>query len=210
MTRACDTSNPTKPVIRQAIDCYNSRGIRAYESLNVAPDPQYQAAIKLMKSSIVIVILAVVSLTLFYIITWTGSDEDLTPYIRGDYAAAVNQFREAAEQGDAAAQYNLALMYGNGKGVPQDDTEAMKWYSRSAEQGYAYAQYNLSMVYYFGQGVPQDYVAAYKWLILAADQGEDHAKEALPMLAKKMAPEQITEAEAAAQAWREKNRQPVL
>jgi TPR repeat protein len=163
-----------------------------------------------MKISTLIIIITVISLALFYIITWTGSDDDLTPYIRGDYATAVKQFREAAEQGDAAAQYNLALMYGSGKGVPQDDTEAMKWYSKSAEQGYAYAQYNLSMVYFFGQGVPQDYVAAYKWLILAADQGENHAKEAMPMLVKKMTPEQISEAQAAAQAWSEKNRQPVL
>src|SRR3990172_10621988 len=119
-------------------------------------------------------IVTLISLALFYILTWTGFDDSLTAYIKGDYVTAFNQFREAAEQGDAASQYNLALMYGSGKGAPQDDTEAMKWYSKAAEQGHAYAQYNLSMVYYFGQGVPQDYVAAYKWLILASDQGEKH------------------------------------
>ncbi|NBT29691.1 MAG: hypothetical protein EBT18_09450, partial [Gammaproteobacteria bacterium] len=39
--------------------------------------------------------------------------------------------RLAAEQGDATAQYNLAAMYDNGKGVPQDYEEAVKWYSKS-------------------------------------------------------------------------------
>ena len=34
-----------------------------------------------------------------------------------------------AEQGDAKAQYNLGLMYNNGKGVAQDQDykEAVKW-----------------------------------------------------------------------------------
>ena len=32
--------------------------------------------------------------------------------------------RQAADQGDADAQYNLGLMYANGEGVPEDDAEA--------------------------------------------------------------------------------------
>ena len=34
-------------------------------------------------------------------------------------------------------------MYENGKGVPQDDAEAVKWYRMAAEQGDADAQFNL-------------------------------------------------------------------
>lgn len=34
--------------------------------------------------------------------------------------------------GDAEAQYNLALKYANGDGVPQDYAEAAKWYRRRA------------------------------------------------------------------------------
>ena len=146
------------------------------------------------------------SLTLFYIIlTWPGLDSDLTAYVRGDYETAATQFREAAEQGDAKAQHYLALLYDGGKGVPQDDAEAIKWYGKAAEQGYADAQYNLSMVYYFGKGVPQDYVAAYKWLMLAAGQGEKHASDAMTAMAEKMSGEQITAAQEAARAWSEKH-----
>lgn len=35
--------------------------------------------------------------------------------------------RALAEQGNAKAQYNLGVMYANGRGVPQDDAKAAKW-----------------------------------------------------------------------------------
>ena len=34
--------------------------------------------------------------------------------------------KRLAEQGDAGAQYNLGLMYERGRGVPQDDAEAVQ------------------------------------------------------------------------------------
>ena len=43
--------------------------------------------------------------------------------------------RQAADQGDADAQYNLGLMYANGEGVPEDDAEAVRWYRLAADQG---------------------------------------------------------------------------
>ena len=43
----------------------------------------------------------------------------------------------AAEQGNESAQYNLGNMYANGRGVPKDDAEAVRWYRLVAEQGYA-------------------------------------------------------------------------
>ena len=51
--------------------------------------------------------------------------------------------RALAEAGDAEAQNNLGLMYFNGRGVAQDEAEAVAWYRRAAEQGFANAQYNL-------------------------------------------------------------------
>jgi TPR repeat protein len=51
--------------------------------------------------------------------------------------------RTKAEQGDAAAQFNLGLMYRNGEGVPKDYAEAANWYRKAAEQGVAAAQYTL-------------------------------------------------------------------
>jgi len=45
-----------------------------------------------------------------------------------DYAALIN----AAERGDATAQYNLAVMYDTGRGVLQDYVMAHKWYNLAA------------------------------------------------------------------------------
>ena len=38
-------------------------------------------------------------------------------------------------------------MYRKGKGVPQDDSEAIKWYLRAAKQGNADAQEKLKTFY---------------------------------------------------------------
>lgn len=100
-----------------------------------------------------------------------------------------------AEQGHAAAQYNLGVMYANGQGVPQDDKEAVKWYTRAAEQGYADAQYNLGVMYGRGDGVPEDYVQAYKWFNLAAAQGIEMAKDNRDALRTLMTSAQVAEAQ---------------
>ena len=50
-------------------------------------------------------------------------------------AEAANRYRQAAEQGDAEAQYQLHWCYLNGKGVPQNDVEAIIWLRKAAEQG---------------------------------------------------------------------------
>ena len=91
-----------------------------------------------------------------------------------DYAVAVRWWRLAAEQGDASAQYNLALMYDNGEGVPQDYAEAVKWYRLAAEQGIAAAQVNLGVMYANGEGVPQDYRCARR--VLADRHGSEPEK----------------------------------
>ncbi len=59
---------------------------------------------------------------------------------------AFMEAEQAAEQGDAKAQFNLGVMYSDGRGVPQNDAEAVKWFRLAAEQGDASAQYNLGGV----------------------------------------------------------------
>ena len=58
-------------------------------------------------------------------------------YKAGDYATALQEWTPLAEAGYEVAQYNLAVMYDDGKGVLQDYKEAVKWYRLAAEQGYA-------------------------------------------------------------------------
>lgn len=79
----------------------------------------------------------------------------------GDYATAFVEFSELAELGDAAAQYNLALMYEAGNGVEQNKSTATNWYVLAAEQGSADAQVTLSMMYYGGMGITQNFSLAH-------------------------------------------------
>jgi TPR repeat protein len=50
----------------------------------------------------------------------------------------------SAEQGYATAQYSLGQVYEYGDGVPQDYTQAMRWYRQAADQGFkpAIERYN--------------------------------------------------------------------
>jgi uncharacterized protein len=100
----------------------------------------------------------------------------LTAAKSGDYATALREWTPLAKQGNASAQYNLGVIYGNGQGVPQDYKTAVKWYRLAAEQGDADAQYDLGVMYDNGQGVPQDYKTAVKWYSLAAKQGNAFAQ----------------------------------
>lgn len=94
---------------------------------------------------------------------------------RGDYDAAVNEFRALAEKNDPRGQYALAIMYDLGEGVPQSSEEAFKYYRLAAEQGYADAQNNLGVMYDQGEVFPVDYKEAMKWYLLAAEQGNKDA-----------------------------------
>ena len=87
-----------------------------------------------------------------------------------DDAEAVRWFRMAAEQGHAGAQFNLGLMYAEGRGVPEDHAAAADWYRMAAEQGHAGAQTNLGVMYAEGQGVAKDDVEATRWFRKAARQ----------------------------------------
>lgn len=109
-------------------------------------------------------------------------DKGVEYYEVGDYTNALKYFQQAAEQGNAKAQYNLGVCYENGQGVLQNYTEAVKWYRKAAEQGDALAQYNLGGCYYVGQGVAQNYTEAVKWIKKAAKQGDALAIEALKQL----------------------------
>ena len=140
---------------------------------------------------------------------WAGYDEGLAAFKHGDYATALREFRLAARQGNASAQFFLGSMYYSGRGVPQDYAESAKWYRKAAEQGYANAQNNLGTMYDKGWGVPQDYVQAHKWYNLAASSlppGKDHdrATKNRDNVAKRMTPAQIAEAQRLAREWKPK------
>ena len=80
------------------------------------------------------------------------------------------QLIQAAERGNAEAQFNLAIMYENGLVdsryvVEGNHSEAMKWLLAAAEQGLPRAQMKLAEMY--GEE-PDGSVQACEWYLLAA------------------------------------------
>ena len=75
-------------------------------------------------------------------------DAGIAAYERRHYSAALYDFDKRANQGDPIAQFCLAFMYRNGKGVRTDENEAMYWYTESAKQDYAPAQNNLAALHF--------------------------------------------------------------
>ncbi|KKB12692.1 hypothetical protein VE25_06065 [Devosia geojensis] len=79
--------------------------------------------------------------------------------------------REAAANGDARAQFEVAAILTEGRVVEQDYEEAAVWYERSAAQGFAPAQYRLGNLYESGNGVEKDLEVARLWYQRAAEAG---------------------------------------
>lgn len=100
-------------------------------------------------------------------------------YNRGDFEAALREWRPLAERGQLLAQYNLGRMYFSGEGVAKDYGEAKKWFERAAAQEYAPAQNSLGLLYDNGQGVRRDYKEAVKWFRHGAEQGYTPAQVSL-------------------------------
>jgi hypothetical protein len=67
----------------------------------------------------------------------------VTALKKGDYATALRLVRPLAEQGDAIAQVSLAIMYNDGRGVPQNSAVALNWLRKAAAQGDPNAQGHL-------------------------------------------------------------------
>jgi len=90
---------------------------------------------------------------------------------RGDYSTAFSELKPLAEQGMAAAQFIIGMMYSKGDGVAQDFKQGVKWIRKAAEQGNMGAQYSLATFYDTGLGVVKDDKQDVKWLRKSAEQG---------------------------------------
>jgi uncharacterized protein len=105
-------------------------------------------------------------------------------YSQKDYPQALYLFKPLAEQGNVAAQRQLAMMYYKAQGTKKDETEALKWFLAAANQGNLSDELTVALYYQkdgdYGKslkesgalGTPaQDYAEARKWFQKCADQG---------------------------------------
>ena len=80
----------------------------------------------------------------------------------------IQNLKEKAKQKDPQAQFVLADMYDNGRGVKVSKEEAFYWMSKSARRGFAPAQTILAQIYYHEKNNKQ----AIDWMLKAAKQGD--------------------------------------
>jgi len=94
-----------------------------------------------------------------------------------DVAKAIAALRQAAEKGNAEAQFRLGVIYGNGdEGVELDQQQAMAWFSQAARQGHENALITMAWMYANGAGVDVDEQKARELYLMAADHGSAKAQ----------------------------------
>jgi localization factor PodJL len=91
-------------------------------------------------------------------------------------------FRAAAIAGDAPAQYEIGLRFGEGRGVARNERQAAYWLELAAKQGLAPAQFRLGGYYEKGIGVKKDLAAARDLYLAAAAKGNGKAMHNLAVL----------------------------
>ena len=129
----------------------------------------------------------------------------LAAAIKGDYPAALREFRPLAEKGNAHAQVQLGEFYQLGYVVARDYKEAVRLYGLAAAQGFADGQHNLGSMYFNGNGVIQDNVYAHMWWNIAASSGIASAVKNRDIVAEKMTAADISKAQELARECVKKN-----
>ncbi|TBV08955.1 tetratricopeptide repeat protein [Phytopseudomonas dryadis] len=94
-----------------------------------------------------------------------------------DLPEALRACRQAAEDGDPQAEYELGEYYYQSEGEARDLEQALSWFERASLQGHPQAQYHLGMMFFRGEGVAANNVQAYIVLKMAAVNGSDEAMD---------------------------------
>ena len=92
------------------------------------------------------------------------------------------RLRNAAAAGDAAAAYEVALRFAEGRGIAADPEEAARWYERAAGKGLAPAQFRYASLLEKGAGVKKNLGQARKLYLAAATRGHAKAMHNLAVL----------------------------
>lgn len=122
-------------------------------------------------------------------------EEAMSDYDSQRYAEAYQKLSTLAHDGNAQAQFRLALMFHQGRGAPRNFRQAAQWYRRAADQGNAEAQNNLGVIYRRGEGIRANKVLAMMWFSLGAAQLNAKALENQNALALDMTKDQAMQAQ---------------
>jgi TPR repeat protein len=106
----------------------------------------------------------------------------LTLYKNGDGEGAAPLFRRAAQAGSPDGMIDLAMLYLNGKGVPQDPQQAVALLERASAKGSVIASENLGRMYQQAVGIWFNRDHAIHWYQVAEQQGSTIAASQIDLL----------------------------
>jgi enhanced entry protein EnhC len=136
----------------------------------LAPQPDYEAAKKWYAEAIPEYLPAAVALGFLY-----DTEENNYQHAQVDYEIAANK-------GDAVAQYNLGLIFEQGKGVPVQMQKAASLYQKAADAYFVPAMVQLAGLYLNGSLGERDEKQAINWYQKAADKKNQDALYQLGLL----------------------------
>jgi TPR repeat protein len=116
---------------------------------------------------------------------------------------------QAAQKGDADAQFNLGVLYENrpnsGEPVGGNRMEAVKWLLEASQQGLPRAQIKLAELYADGHEGPDSYAKACFWFLLATPSlsgiHRERAQAGYARVAAQLSPSEIANAIRLVQTW---------
>jgi serine/threonine protein kinase len=114
---------------------------------------------------------------------------------RGNFGDAAALLKPLADRGDPAAQFRLSQQYLEGRGVAQDQREALRLLEGAATQGHRDARLMLGGMYATGRGVRQNANVAYIWYGAAACAGSARAQGEQETIKARLQPAEIQQAE---------------
>lgn len=91
---------------------------------------------------------------------------------RGEYEAAIKQWRDPAIKGDADAQFNMGQAYKMGRGVKTDLNIALDWYRKAAAQGHLQAADSYGHLLHYQGKIPE----SLPYLQTSSDRGDPRAQ----------------------------------
>ena len=97
------------------------------------------------------------------------------------YQKMMEWYKKGAEYGDGESQYQLGIIYKEGKyGQTIDLEKSLYWFKKVSDYNYKWATYNIGEIYeYGGNGINKDIQEALTWYKRSADAGYYKAKERL-------------------------------
>ena len=109
----------------------------------------------------------------------TKATTTTTPTQAEPTMAATPALKVAADAGDAASCYKVAMAYKEGNGVEKNLPAAFSYMKSAAERGYTAAYIEVAKMYHGGRGVSKNRDIAEQWYQKAADAGNAEARRIL-------------------------------